>query len=459
MVAPTREWEGIMKIKGRRGVDRGLHRFEAVSLVRGFAQRGCTIGEAIDRVCAAGIPDEAGGIRKVKRAALYRWYRAFTGNGFDALLDRPRVIKSYVLPQNFTNFLLMEKSSDPEASIPEVIRRAVERGIVGENDQLDRTTAYRAARRLNLPIFRKQRLRESAARPFAYSHRMQMVMCDGKHFRAGASRLKRVALFFIDDATSFVLDAFVGTEGETSELFLRGLYEIIKTYGFMGIIYLDGGPGFKADDTKCVIAAMNVHLIHGKARYPEGHGKIERFNQTVLHQVLRGLRKPEIDPDPKSLELRLRHYIRERYNKTNHEGIGGIPHEKFMADEKELNFPPTEEDLRRHFVIADKRRVRNDNVIPYDDVIYEVPLGHAGRDIQVYRDIISNELSVLHDGKAVKIFPADLAANARERREAFPAQMTPRGPITTAAEIHFNRDHGPIVGPDGGFTSNDESED
>jgi transposase InsO family protein len=448
-----------MKKWKRRGVDRGLQRFAAVSQVQCFVLSGCLVGEAIRRVCGTVIPDELGEAMECKRASLYRWYRTFQDGGFDALLDKPRGIAGYVLPGAFLEFMGAEKKLDPEASVPEVIRRAVERGLIGENDKIDRTTAYRAARRMNLPIFRKQKLIGGRGRPFAYPHRMQMVLCDGKHFRAGAQRLKRVVLFFIDDATSYVLDAFVGTEGETTELYLRALHEVIKIYGFMGIMYVDRGPGFRANDTALVVANMGVCLIHGKARYPAGHGKIERFNLTALCQVLRGLCKPEIDPDPKALELRLRHFIRERYNKTYNEGIKGIPHEKFFGDEKPLNFPESEGDLRRHFIITEKRRVRKDNVIPYNDIIYEVPFGHAGQDIPVYRDAISNELSVLHKGKAVKIFPADLAANAYERRDAGPVPAPTIGPITTAAELHFNRDHGPIVGPDGGFNNNDETEE
>jgi hypothetical protein len=39
------------------------------------------------------------------------------------------------------------------------------------------------------------------SRRFVYPHRMQMVLCDGKHFRAGAARLRSMAYFFLDDAT------------------------------------------------------------------------------------------------------------------------------------------------------------------------------------------------------------------------------------------------------------------
>lgn len=61
-----------------------------------------------------------------------------------------------------------------------------------------------------------------------------MVLCDGKQLRAGASRAKRVALHFIDDATRLALHVVVGTS-ETTRLFLRGLYELVCKYGRMDI--------------------------------------------------------------------------------------------------------------------------------------------------------------------------------------------------------------------------------
>jgi len=107
-------------------------------------------------------------------------------------------------------------------------------------------------------------------------------------------------------------------------LFLRGLYETIRTCGLMSILYLDQGPGFIAESTVRVLANLGVLLIHGEAAYPEGHGKIERWNRTCLADLLRGLdRRPDVDPDCGALELRLRHYVREIYNQRPHESLAG----------------------------------------------------------------------------------------------------------------------------------------
>ena len=64
-----------------------------------------------------------------------------------------------------------------------------------------------------------------------------------------------------------------------------------------------------------ICARIGVSLIHGRARYPQGRGKIERFNQTCLNDLLRAIAQdPLADPDCKALEHRINHYISAMYN-------------------------------------------------------------------------------------------------------------------------------------------------
>ena len=122
------------------------------------------------------------------------------------------------------------------ASIPEIIRRAGQMGILKPEDAVDRTTVYRVAKRRGLWVAHQRNSRDRDVRRFAYPHRMDMVLCDGKHFRAGATRARRVAMFFLDDATRTILHAVVGTS-ENALLFQRGLY--VRVPG-------QSGQGFRA---------------------------------------------------------------------------------------------------------------------------------------------------------------------------------------------------------------------
>lgn len=444
-----------------------LFRYQVVSQVIASVRGGARLKTAVQKVSGELHLDFDGrgyGVRKVSKRSIYRWHRAFLIGGTDALepLARARTLTSVVLPEEFVEFLRTEKTLDPQASIPEVIRRAIELDIVPRNDAPERTTVYRAAVRMGLPVTPAAGKRDTDMRRFAYPHRMMMMLADGKRFRAGPMRSRRVVLFFIDDASRFVPFAVVGT-AECTELFLRGLYEVIRRAGFMDIIFVDNGSGFISDDTVAVCARLGTHLIHGTAGYPEGHGKVERFNLTVWQALLRALIAAGIDDDPRSLELRINHYLEHHYNVQIHESLDGhSPSSRWTADERALRFPENDASLRNKFLVTETRVVAADNIVSHGSVDYEVPRGHARTKIQVFRQTLDNTLHILHDGKLVRIHPVALEANAIARRAkakaAIPEAVTPP---TTAAQLAFDRDFAPVVDLDGGFvlsTNNQEVE-
>ena len=300
-----------------------LFRFRVISLVEGFLFQGFNYHGAVHR--AADMPHFTitGEMRRVSIRTVYRWMAAYRSGGVSGLEPNRKQsgIISCVYTNEFLSFLKMEKELDQEASVPELIKRARESGIVSFDARIDRTTVYRTLLRMGYSMKRRKKQRGRDSRRFAYPHHMQMVLCDGKHFRAGITSKKRVALFFLDDCSRFGLHVVVGTS-ENSHLFLRGLYEAIKKYGFMGILYIDRGPGFKNENVLQVAQRMDIKVIYGEKAYPEAHGKVERFNQTAKQAVLRHYDgRADIDPDCCSLELRLQHYLREIYNHTHHEGL------------------------------------------------------------------------------------------------------------------------------------------
>lgn len=440
-----------------------LFRFRVVSQVL-VAQLGGRKREAAVRLVAAREHDTLeGGTRTVSRRTLYRWLSRYEEAGGIGGLEprtRSRITTSKALPEALVAFLRETKTRDPLASIPDVIALARVEGVLGSEQRVDRTTVWRAARRMGLSTRQRPTKREGDTRRFAFGHRMQMVLADGKKFRAGRTRLRRVALFFIDDATRKGLHVVVGTE-ENTALFLRGVFGLLRRHGRMDAMYLDGGPGFISGDTVTVFGQLGLPLVHGAARYPEGHGKIERFIQTAIRKVLRGLDGAvEVDPDPGALELRLAHYL-ERYDATPHESLElEPPRARWDADPRPLRFGWDEDELRSRFVVTEERRVSNDHVIQFEGGLYEAPRGLARQKVCVYRRLLGGaddigplHLSVLHDGRMQRLHPVDLAKNARSGRgRAAEVEVDEVAPVKTAATVAFERDHAPLVGPDGGFT-------
>lgn len=433
-----------------------LFRFRVLSEVLSRVQRGEVLADAVAIVATNSHLTLNHSLRTVSPRTLYRWIKEFGDDHNLAKLEpapRQRTTSSIVLSKHLLNFLAAEKKLDIWASIPELLRRAREKGVLAQAERVDRSTVYRACKRLNIPVLRRQRgcLRDS--RRFAYPHRMDLVLSDGKHFRAGSTRARRVAMFFLDDSSRFGLHVVVGTS-ESKALFLRGLYGSIQHHGISDIYYLDHGSGFIANDTTAIMQQLPALLIHGEKAYPEGHGKIERFHQTAIDAILRNLDgRPDIDPECGALELRLAHWLRETYNNTPHESLGHkTPWARFSADEKPLRFPESLIKLREKFLVQLQRKVSEDHILSSDGVHFETPRGMAGSWVTTYRQVLDGTIYVLHQGRLVKLQPVDLAANARTHRSKDLPTEQATGPLPkTAADIAFERDFRPITDTDGNF--------
>jgi putative transposase len=432
-----------------------LFRYQVVSAVQVRLLAGTGLSQAVREVAGQPFPDWGNQPRRVSERSLYRWLDAYERDGLQGLeaQPRPRIAESLVLPPKLLDFLRTEKRADPEVSVPELLLRARLRGILPENNSISRVSVWRACRRMGLPLGRVRKIVDRDMRPFAYPNRMLMALADGKHFRAGAGRLRRVALHFLDDATRYGLGVVVGTS-ENTELFLQGLYQSLSRYGFMKALYLDRGGGFMSDDTCLVAARLGIKLIHGEAAYPQGHGKIERFHWTLIQHQLRTFdQNPEIDPAPSALALRLSHWLAQVYNHTSHEALDQSPFERWHSDSRPLEFPQDVQWFQDQFLLSFTRRVTNDNLIPYDGVDYELPRGYAGENISVTRHLLDGTLSIVHQDHRVVLRPADRNANAYSRRgrQASAAPAIPATPPRTAASLAFDADFKPLVDDEGNY--------
>jgi len=438
-----------------------LFRYLVVSRVLAEVEAGQKVSRIVGKMAREVHLDFARDRRVVKVRTLYRWLAAYRERGLKGLAPEARESgkASVVLPADLLLFAKQEKEADPRASVPEILKRARQLGVVKPGKPVDRTTLYRALGRMGVATRRAKTPSDRDTRRFAWPDRMQMVLADGKHFRAGDRRLRRVALFLLDNATRMGLDVVVGTSEDTV-LFLTGLYGVLRRHGRMDILFLDGGPGFISKDTVAVVAKLEVHLIHGEAAYPQGHGEIERFNQTAKDQVLRHLDgRADVDPDPGALTVRLRHWLFTGYNRTPHEFLdGATPEGRFLADERPLRLPADEEELASRFVLTEERKVSKDHVVPFAGVDYEVPTGQADRRITIWRRVLTGRLYVPDRGRLVEIFPVDLAENARSRRARREKEEPPARPTRGAADLAFRHDFGPIVTGDGGFPGGGEKE-
>jgi transposase InsO family protein len=434
-----------------------LFRYQVVSQVLSREAAGIVLSEAVKNAAGMEHVCPEGKERKISKRSIYRWLDAFKRHGFEGLLPkaRGRTEDSMALSRALLDYFVEQKKADPRASIPELIKRARVLGLIQPRELVNRVAVWRALNRRGIDTCHRKSQKANDCRRYAYPHRMDMVLCDGKHFRAGINRVRRVALFYLDDCTRNVLNAVVGTS-ETTTLFLRGLFETIRTYGFMSALYVDRGSGFMAHDAVDVLRKLNVLFIHGSKGYPQGRGKIERFNRTAFEQAIRFLNaNPEVDADCGSLEQRLRHYIRHQYAEAPHEGLdNSCPLDCFQNDTRSLRFAQSMEELQQAFVLHTTRRVSFDNVISLNSVAFEVPRGHAGARIELHRNVLDDSVRIAHEGRLVRIMPVDLHANARDSRANGPRDDGASSPLPpkSCSQMVFEKDFKPVVDAQGGYS-------
>ncbi len=430
-----------------------MARYGVVSKVLAHVASGMAFSRAIRQVAKEPQFGPDGRRLRISVRTLQRWVAAFQSGGPGALcpVSRQSEAPSKVLSEDFLQHLIATKTADADASIPEVIRQARISGLV--RGDVSRVTVWRAARKLNLPIFSCKVPDGRDMRRFAFAHRMQMVLADGKHFRAGPKERKRVVITVLDDASRFALGAVVGTS-ESAGLFLSALWQVIRRWGRPECFYLDNGPGFIARDVISVCARLGIGVIHGTAGYAEGHGKIERYHRTLKADLLRSFPgNPEIDADLIALEHRIEHYHRSGYNPRSHEELPDniAPETRFLNDTLPLRPLEDEQAARRHFLITRTRKVSRDNIIKLRRIPFEVPRGHAGRRIKVFDHLLDGDVAILHEGRLVRLHPVDLTGNARSHRARAERAAEParRRPAKTAATMHFAKDHPPLVNETG----------
>lgn len=284
-----------------------LIRFAVVSVVLSRVEAGMSFAAALRSVTKSPPITERGEKFRFSERTLRRWVGDYKRIGFNGLLpvDRRMTSASRVLKNDFISYICREKITDQDASIPELMRRAKEDEVdIGTNS---RVTVWRAAKKLNLPIFSAKAPENSSKRRFAYEYPMQMVLTDGVHFRAGPKRAKRVAMILLDDASRYAFCGVVGYS-ENTELFLKLIWMGLTRHGHFSNLFVDNGSGFSSGDAGLIFARLGIPLIHGTVDYPEGRGKIERFNRTVRADHLRGF-DGFGDSSIGYLQLQLNHYL------------------------------------------------------------------------------------------------------------------------------------------------------
>ena len=181
-----------------------LFRYRIVSAVRARLMTGQSLADVVRSISREPHFEQNGEQRRVTTRTLYRWMAAYGQHAIQGLEPSVRtpLLGSRVLAPALVNYLEQEHAADREASIPELMKRAKAEGHIRLDEKVQRSTVWKLFQRLGLKTARHIRPKYTDMRRFEYSNRMQMVLVDGKHFRAGPTSVRRVAIYFIDRSTA-----------------------------------------------------------------------------------------------------------------------------------------------------------------------------------------------------------------------------------------------------------------
>ena len=137
--------------KPLKPIDReALFRYQVISLVLCHEMMGSVRPDAVNHAVSANYEDLNGVRRTVSQRSVYRWLKAYEQQGMEGLASKRNKLagSSKVLKETLLAYLSKQKQEDPDASIPELIKRAHCQGFIDRPDEMDRTTVWRALKRM-----------------------------------------------------------------------------------------------------------------------------------------------------------------------------------------------------------------------------------------------------------------------------------------------------------------------
>jgi transposase InsO family protein len=354
---------------------------------------------------------------------LERWYYAYRAGGLPAL--RPKLRSDRGRAQDLTDeqraLLADIRRENPQASAALIRRTLVTDGRLAK-DAVSESTLRRFFVEQGLDRIplrdgdgQRMRLRWQAERPGALWHG---DVCHGPALRIGdvARPLRIHAL--LDDASRFVVAIEAHhTERESDMLGLT--VRALRRHGAPDALYLDNGSTYRGQVLALGCERLGITLLHARPGDAPARGKMERFWRTLRQGCLDFLGQLT---SLHEVNVRLWAFLDQHYHRAPHGGLlGKSPGDVFHADPGRPADHVTEQQIRDALSVRERRRVRRDNTLSVDGVLWELDQGFlAGRVVTVARCLVdgADPPVVEHEGKSLPLHRADPVRNARRKRPA-----------------------------------------
>jgi transposase InsO family protein len=352
---------------------------------------------------------------RISKETIRHWIRLYKDNGLQSLMpkDRSDQGRSRAMDDDTCNALVCLRKEMPAATVPHLIEQMNRRNLVTPGIALNHTTVYRFLHQQDLMHLGgckpEDRRRFEAELP---NDLWQSDVMHGPKVNVAGRQKKTYLIAILDDHSRLIVYARFYLS-ETLVSYLDALENALARRGLPRKLYVDNGPAFRSRQLEYITASLSIALIHARAYFPEGKGKIERWYKTVRSRFLPHVTAATLP----ELNRALDRYITEDYHQRKHSATGQTPLARFTSQIHCLR--PAPENLKDFFRTVALRKVAKDRTVTLNGRIYEAPVALIGKRVELlYHPSDLASIEVKHKTKSYGMLqPLDLAVNYRIKRD------------------------------------------
>lgn len=379
----------------------------------------------MDEICARTYEIPHSTKTTVSRSSVYFWLKDYqTTRKLEALMPSSRKDQggSRALSEETRLGLLAMRAEPENSSIPlttlvkKYIRKLAQDGE-SIPDKIPMDAVYR--------LFRNEKADRHAAttedmRRYEAENCNDIWQLDAMHGpmvqvpdlkKGGKKNVTAKCFAFIDDKSRYITHAQFYAD-EKAESLIDCFWQAANVCGLPRKVYTDNGSAMKDHRVSMGFTDLEVQLCYAKPYRPMGKAKIERFWRTMRDQFLPLLPKDGLTLG--YLNRELEKWIRE-YNTRYHSSLKCSPSERYMNELHTVRKAP--KGLPLAFRTRITRKVSDARTVSVDGRLFEVPMGYAGKKIELRYFDLGKVEAFYNDMSIGLIFEVDLRGNSYAHRQ------------------------------------------
>lgn len=382
--------------------------------------------------------------------SLYRYERAYGGNGFTGLKPLNREMhQSTSLPENFDELVAQAsqlKREVPSRSVNQIIMILELEGQVAPG-VLKRSTLQRHLYQAGFGKRQMKRYAEaqkSSSRRYCKPHRMQLTQADIKYgpklpIGKNGEKVQTYLSVIMDQHSRLVLAS--GFYASQDAYIVEETYrKAILKYGKMDAALNDNGKQYVSRQLAGSLAALGIRVRYAKPYSPQTKGGVEVFNRFV-NAFLAECKAQKIGT-LEELNRWWEIWLESYYHQKPHDGIseyykslgcpqrgeGITPLQEWNRDTRALTFLDVNI-VTKAFLHHEERMVDNSGCFSFRGRKYEAGVTLAGKKISIaYDPMCPEKVTVSHEGICpFEAVPLVIHENCGPK-PALPDHMLPQTP-------------------------------